>query len=316
MESTDYKRYRLTVGLYTESAYLKNEVGFGGSSSFVYDESLDLLEKRVDSPLDFTAIDEKNVEVEENRALGVFEVGNEDLIYSMSEKEARTRKKAYVVNKSKVQARAWALFSLKRSRKMLNFVTISFPQGLPDALAYQAFNTWLTRLRSEMKLKLYLWVAERQKNGTIHYHILIPQYLNVRIINHKMARCIDYLVRKEGNLNLGFDYKIYNGVDLKRVENNKAALAAYVTKYVAKSTAVFEHLAWHCSRAVSNLFVNYTSDHIERVFDLTNNQQLSEKFYTNEFALFGYLTDRARGAFLRHLTRLNERVLLALGILD
>jgi len=315
MITEDYKRYRLSVGLYTESAFLKNDLGFGGSSSFVYDEALDILEKRNSDVIDITAMAEKSTECEENRALGVFEIDNEDLIASMSEKEARTRKKAYCVNKSKVQARAWALFSLKQSRKVLNFITVSFPRGLPDSVAYQAFNTWLTRLRTEMKLKLYLWVAERQKNGTIHYHILVPQYLNVRIINYKMSKCIEYLIKKENLLSLNFDRKTYNGVDLKRVENNKAALAAYVTKYVSKSVETFEHLAWHCSRAVSSLFVNYTADYVEKVFDLTGNQQISEKFYQNEFALFGYLTDRARGAFLRHLTRLNERVLLALGVM-
>jgi hypothetical protein len=85
---------------------------------------------------------------------------------------------------------------LEKSRKFLAFYSIRFPVGLPDEKAYKIFNTWFTRCRRDSGLKTYLWVAERQKNGTIHFHLLTNDFLPIKAVNGYMATVSCQIKRK------------------------------------------------------------------------------------------------------------------------
>ncbi len=83
-------------------------------------------------------------------------------------------KKFYTVNKKEVRQRLLGFMNTQKGKKELYFFTVSFPKGTSDATGYKIFNIWLTALRQYRLLKNYLWVAERQENGTIHFHIAVP----------------------------------------------------------------------------------------------------------------------------------------------
>lgn len=177
------------------------------------------------------------------------------------EKEKRQKKTEYKLNKKKVREKCSAFFGLKQSKKFLAFYSISFPMGFPDEFAYQCFNTVKTRLRKKCGLKSYLWVAERQKNETIHFHMLTNTFMQIRKVNYFMARAINTQVRKKenkGKINVYFDIKKYNGVDVRHVNNNRKALNCYLTKYVSKNTISFFKLPYHCSHDISELFTAET----------------------------------------------------------
>jgi len=180
------------------------------------------------------------------------------------EKAKRPKKTEYKLNKKKVREKCSAFFGLKQSKKFLAFYSISFPMGFPDELAYQCFNTVKTRMREECGLKSYLWVAERQKNGTIHFHMLTNTFMQIRKVNYFMARAINTQVRKKenkGKVNVNFDIRKYNGVDVRHVNNNRKALNCYLTKYVSKNTIVFFKLPYHSSHDISELFTAETFTH-------------------------------------------------------
>lgn len=115
------------------------------------------------------------------------------------EKEKRPKKTEYKLNKKKVREKCSAFFGSKQSKKLLAFYSISFPQNFPDEFAYRCFNTVKTRLRKKCGLKSYLWVAERQKNGTIHFHMLTNTFMQIRKVNYFMARAINTQVRSKKN---------------------------------------------------------------------------------------------------------------------
>lgn len=171
--------------------------------------------------------------------------------------EKRAKKKLYKLNKKKVREKCTAMFGLKASRKFLAFITISFPMGFPDRNALRCLNTALTELRKRYKLKTYIRVSEYQKNGTIHFHILTNNYMYVRMVNRLFAKAIRHEIKKD-KLQVNFDFDKYNGVDIKRVDNNKRALASYLTKYISKNTIEHEKIPFHCSRDVSQLFTAET----------------------------------------------------------
>ncbi|MBB4037080.1 hypothetical protein GGR21_002995 [Dysgonomonas hofstadii] len=177
------------------------------------------------------------------------------------EKPKRPKKTIYTLNKKKVREKCSAFFGLRKSKKFLAFYSISFPQNFPDEFAYKCFNTVLTRLRKKCGLKSYLWVAERQKNGTIHFHMLTNTFMQIRIVNYFMARAINNQIRKKenkGKINVNFDIQKYNGVDVRHVNNNRKALNCYLTKYVSKNTISFYKLPYHSSHDISELFTAET----------------------------------------------------------
>jgi len=176
----------------------------------------------------------------------------------------RPKKTEYKLNKKKVREKCSAFFGLKQSKKFLAFYSISFPQNFPDEFAYKCFNTVLTRLREKCGLKSYLWVAERQKNETIHFHMLTNTFMPIRKVNYFMARAINTQITKKenrGKIKVNFDIRKYNGVDVRHVNNNRKALNCYLTKYVSKNTISFFKLPYHSSHDISELFTAETFTH-------------------------------------------------------
>ena len=128
----------------------------------------------------------------------------------------KVREKSYSINKREVRQRILAYINTEKGAKYLFFWTVTFPAGTPDDTCYQAFNTWLTKLRMVRKskdgkvvppmLKDYLWIAERQMGdritdgrdatGTVHFHIAIPHFMNVQRANALMRDTLQGLAKK------------------------------------------------------------------------------------------------------------------------
>jgi hypothetical protein len=151
---------------------------------------------------------------------------NADFATKVAKKE---KIKAYTINKREVRQRILAYNNTSKGQKELYFWTVTFPEGTPDDICYQAFNTWLTALRApgrvkdgklidkngklvtkwkqvKAMLRDYLWIAERQlgerltvkkaATGTIHFHIAIPHFMNVTRANALMRGTLKNLAKK------------------------------------------------------------------------------------------------------------------------
>lgn len=178
------------------------------------------------------------------------------------ELSTETVKKNYRVNARIIKQRIQSFLNTKTGGRALYFWTISFPQGTPDNVGHAMFNVWLTMLRKHGLLKMYLWVSERQKNGTIHFHMLVPHFMNVRLANSFMRGTLKTYSKKGLVPFSVHSCSRYNGVDIcKRdgrvinfAEGKRCrSLAAYITKYITKNNIGFERLAWHNSRHFSAL---------------------------------------------------------------
>lgn len=196
-------------------------------------------------------------------------------------------RRSYGVNYRKLKDKIYAYAALRKSAVFLAFYSISFPKSIPDSVAYRILNSLLTSLRTSLGLKSYIWVMERQKNGTVHYHLLTNDYMNVREVNRLTAVAIQNAVDK-GECGWGrSSLTKYNGVDVKAIckkgtERNPISrkamvdrVARYISKYVSKDLKCSEHRVWHCSRLVSALFVScYMSDEEVCFFFECDNQVL------------------------------------------
>lgn len=188
-------------------------------------------------------------------------------------------KRTYSINKTRVRNVLLNFINAQKGTKQLYFITITFPCNLNDNLAYSLMNSWLTTLRNSQNLKSYLWIAERQQNSTIHFHIATATKLNIIYANSVMRNLLHYSIRKQ-KLNWSHtSAAIYNGVDLakdrrtKRVTNFAAKnsgknLSGYLSKYISKSTIKFKRQAWQCSRDLSGYFTHVclTVPEFEKLF--------------------------------------------------
>lgn len=203
----------------------------------------------------------------------------------------RIKKNERTINKSKVKGKMFALFNLTCSKKFMAFYSISFPAGTTDSQAFECLNAWLTALRKRFNLQNYVWVTERQKNETIHFHMLTNNYMPILSINRVMGIIINNKTL-DGSMSWGSPKLYtrkkmvhgkqiieqvmsnpcldnYNGIDVDSIFDSKRHkktgknlnpsqirqwITAYVTKYVTKNNEKFEHLCWHCSRSISQLF--------------------------------------------------------------
>lgn len=176
-----------------------------------------------------------------------------------SKKNDNPTKRKYKMNRSRITALALAFSNLSASKKFMAFYSISFPSHLPDEICRKVFNTAATRARKQFGKFGYLAVCERQKNGTLHFHMLVNKFMNVRILNHFFAAAIHTQVQDVEFAGVSFDKTKYNGVDVRRVFNPTGCIK-YLSKYLTKSASEesanerqIKGRPWFGSNSVSNL---------------------------------------------------------------
>lgn len=227
--------------------------------------------------------------------------------------------RSYTINKKQVCHKIKGFLNQQKGMKQLYFWTVTFPQGTSDDVAFILFNKWLTRLRFEKMLKSYLWVSERQQNGTIHFHIAIPHKMDVKKSNRFMRAAIFTCIDQKEIRFSREQAKNYNGIDLakdrktRRVTNfakrkKEKSLSNYLTKYVTKNNETFKHLAWHCSRDYSNIVISIRLTPTE-VLSLNLNQFISEeKVLINEWFTFKRWKTDTPLPIKKHLAFINQSI--------
>jgi|GEM_PF-5721821 len=105
----------------------------------------------------------------------------------------------------------------RRTQKMrLAFITLTLPSKQMHSdnfIKENCLNQFLVELRRDHGLKNYLWRAEAQFNGNIHFHICIDQFIYHDIIRKRWMRIIDkygYVQRYIENRRLKIDCNHYD----------------------------------------------------------------------------------------------------------
>ncbi|SDE00939.1 rolling circle replication-associated protein [Riemerella columbipharyngis] len=244
---------------------------------------------------------------------------------AMKKIEKDNQKKEYQLRKFKIRNKIMNFFSLKSSRKFCAFYTVTFPLNIPDEIAYKLLNTWLTRCRKLQGLKSYLWVAERQKNGTLHFHLITNNYMNIREVNEYMKIALKNAKKKDLLYCEDKVLEKYNGVDVDNLYHSKRhkkknkrlskieaqrKLMYYLSKYVTKNETKSKKLPWHCSRDISALFisVNYSEYSENEIFKLVSDNPEAVKSFHNEYFSFHYFLFTPEEKYFVSLNEINEKV--------
>lgn len=233
--------------------------------------------------------------------------------------------KSYTVHKREVRQRILGYINTQAGKKELYFWTVSFPEGIADAVAYRVYNIWLTTLRQRNMLREYIWIAERQENGTIHFHIAIPHKMPVQRANAMMRGTLKNEIKKGNIVNYSV-YKCnrYNGVDIAKnratgrvtnfaIKKGSRSLVTYLTKYITKNDAGFEHLAWHNSRGFSSLFTGVTFTVKEFKNHGFHHRLDARKMFKTEYFVFIPWAGDPPPLIIEHLYQLNSYLQIALN---
>lgn len=227
----------------------------------------------------------------------------------------------YKIDKKQVCHRIKNYINQMPGEKMLYFWTVTFPEKTSDEVAFKCFNKWLTRLRHESRLRSYLWITERQQNGTIHFHIVINQRMCVKKANKFMRASIMHSINA-GEIDYSrIDAMRYNGVDIakdrktRRVTNfakqsKSRSLERYLTKYITKNNAEFTKLAWHCSRDYSNLVIAVRLTEREWLIADIRNYIDKKPLFETEWMKFYKWTAAPPPSFVQYLKQLNAGIIL------
>lgn len=231
-------------------------------------------------------------------------------------------KKIYQVNSKEVKARIANWINCMGRQKNLFFYTISFPTQITDTTAYKCLNSWLTTARSTYELKNYLWVAERQKNGTIHFHIAIEKFLPVKKLNATMRNLLHFYIRKNELKWSHLACSKYNGLDINKDRKTKKVinygspdkaknLGGYLSKYISKSSEKFTRQAWQCSKKLSSLVLklNMTAEEFMKKF--IDDIDCDKPMFENDFCCFYKWKSAPPTAVLKHLSEVNQYILSA-----
>ena len=70
----------------------------------------------------------------------------------------------------------------------LNLITLTLPskqnEHSDNEIKHRALNNFFTQLRTKHNLVNYVWKAEKQKNGNIHFHIITDKFFDIDLSTH------------------------------------------------------------------------------------------------------------------------------------
>lgn len=133
----------------------------------------------------------------------------------------------------------------------LSFITLTIPGKEKRLTAKEGYDLllskWLRKMRSSYGLKSYIWKAEFQKNGQLHYHITTNSWIHYKDIRNEW----NTILQVGGMLSEWKKVKpdtMPNSTDVHKVYKVKN-IQAYLAKYLAKDDPLHKTKGkiWDCS---------------------------------------------------------------------
>jgi hypothetical protein len=160
--------------------------------------------------------------------------------------------------------RTWCRVLKKEVKYRLGFMTLTLSSEQihdDNTIKREILQPFLDRLRHRYPGLRFIWKAEPQQKGNIHFHITIDQYIHHTEVRSMWNACQENLgyittfAAKFGHYNP-------NSTDIHSIKKIRN-LSAYMGKYMAKKSKVrlMEGRVWSCSSNLSTFtYPTYTND--------------------------------------------------------
>lgn len=137
----------------------------------------------------------------------------------------------------------------------VNFVTLTLPAPQDNVtdkdLKKYCLDNLIKRLRRKHKLNNYVWRAERQKNGNLHFHLISDTYIHYQSLRdnwNELLNKFGYIDKFEQK----YGHRNPNSTDIHAVWKVKN-LSQYFIKYMSKDNPEQDKIQgklWDCSKAL------------------------------------------------------------------
>lgn len=123
----------------------------------------------------------------------------------------------------------------KRLNHKLTFITLTLPATQihnDKVIVKEILQKWLNNVRNNYGLRNYVYRAETQTNGNLHFHLITDCNLNYYQTLHTWNRALRNLgyIERFKKIN---GHENPNSVDIKRVSSSKK-ISTYIAKYLTK----------------------------------------------------------------------------------
>ena len=148
----------------------------------------------------------------------------------------------------------------KSTKKKFSFkvafvtLTLASPQVHSDqVIKSELLNQFLTEARQKWSVRFYMWRAEAQQNGNIHFHVLVDRYIHYKNLQstwNRIQNKLGYVDRFREKWGSGEP----NSTDVHSVKLIKN-LSAYLSKYCTKQdeNRKIDGKIWGLSTTLSQL---------------------------------------------------------------
>ena len=180
-------------------------------------------------------------------------------------------------------------YSLTETNKRLKFITLTLSdkQKHDDkTIKRKMLDRFIILIKRKYGVKNYLWIAETQKNGNIHFHLLTDINIHHKLIRkhwnkiQQDNRYLDNYYRKHKHYNA-------NSTDihsLKKINN----IGAYLTKEITKGQSSRKIIGklWGCSdnllklKSFETLMSYETEQFLERLEQQQNTRTLKDNWFS------------------------------------
>lgn len=140
--------------------------------------------------------------------------------------------------------------------KKLTFCTLTLSSTqihCDKVIKRECLNYFMITLKRKTKLKNYLWVSEKQKNGNVHFHLLFDKFISWRLVRdlwNEAQNKLGYIDRFEEK----HEHKDANSTDIKSLRSIENP-SAYITKYITKDEDKNSQCGrmWNCSKRLKEV---------------------------------------------------------------
>jgi hypothetical protein len=216
------------------------------------------------------------------------------------------KKKVEISNKSKQKIKKAAKYLLynsvlktaynhktkSRFSFKVNFITLTLSSKQIHSdkeIKSKLLNQFLVEAHKKWQVKNYIWRAEKQKNGNIHFHILCDRFipwLELRNVWNRIQNKLGYIDAFEA-MNKNRNPNSTDIHSLRKVKN----VAAYVTKYITKNEggSVVTGENWRSSKELSNIkgaridLTDEILNEIENLQNTPNSRRLDKEHFSAIF---------------------------------
>lgn len=189
-------------------------------------------------------------------------------------------------------------FNIKNNKEKpyLTFITLTLSdsqQHTDQFIKRKMLNYFLIELKRKYGIRYYIWIAEKQKNGNIHFHIVVDKYIYHETVKHlwnhiqKGYRYLDNYKEKKGHYNP-------NSTDVKKINDNKG-VGIYLSKYLSKenTSRKVEGRLWSASKEIRKLrpLILFDTDLSEQTKQYLYLNNSVNRYFDDNFTYFGVDTE-------------------------